>query len=195
MHNRFLFPFTSDDPLDKLTQWKEILKGIFNAQSEVVLPMSSSPPKKWGKRKPAPLPLGVCCSYVCTNVRAIRRTCMKSVMVVRWVVLGKASFPCSLSASCPDFPGSNIACHPLSTTLTHSHNSAIYLYCWNVWDASRWLYFVPCKAQEQVLGISLEGTLDYQSGDLGSGLNSATWWTLWPWASHMASPGLHFPHL
>lgn len=37
MHNRFLFPFTADNPLDKLMKWKEILKGIFSAQSKIML--------------------------------------------------------------------------------------------------------------------------------------------------------------
>lgn len=109
-HNRFLFPFTSDNPLDELMKWKEDLGGPFSAQSRIVLLRAH---KQAGRRETGSLAVGrrrFLGAHRCTL--AIDQTRMKLTLTVGCLASRNASFPSSRLALGAPFPGSSCPAPP-----------------------------------------------------------------------------------
>lgn len=104
-HNRFLFPFTSDNPLDELMKWKEDLGGPFSAQSRIVLLQAH---QQAGRRETSSFAVGRRRSFGahrCTL--AIGQTRMKLTVTIGCLASRNASFPSSRLALGAPFPGSS----------------------------------------------------------------------------------------
>lgn len=71
-------------------KWKEILKGIFSAQSGIML---SQAQKQIGKKRPVLLLSDARCGYMCASAHASSKMCMKSAILLDDLLWGIPFFP------------------------------------------------------------------------------------------------------